>query len=45
MDQFAYLKRHSALTNLHRVINDLLENINESAIMGTRVHDIIERLG
>jgi hypothetical protein len=30
MDQFAYLKRHSTQTCLHRLLDDILENVNEN---------------
>jgi hypothetical protein len=29
IDQFAYMKNHSTATSLHRLIDDILENINE----------------
>ena len=32
MDQSAYLKRHSTQINLHRVIDDWLEDVNDCAI-------------
>ena len=40
MDQSAYLKRHATQTNLHRVIDDWLENVNDCAITGTCLLDI-----
>ena len=40
MDQFAYLKRHSTQTSLHRVINDWLENVNDCVITGPCLLDI-----
>ena len=39
-DQFAYLKGHSTQTSLHRVIDDWLENVNESQITGICMLDI-----
>ena len=39
-DQSAYLKRHSTQTSLHRVIDDLLENINEGELTGACLLDI-----
>ena len=39
-DQFAYLKGHSTQTSLHRVIDDWLENVNESQITGNCKLDI-----
>jgi hypothetical protein len=30
IDQFAYLKRHSTQTCLHRLMDDILENVNEN---------------
>ena len=44
MDQFVYLKRHSTPTNLHRVKNDLFENVNDDAITGVCLLRIVERL-
>ena len=40
MDQFAYLKRHSTQTSLHRVIDNWLENVIDCAIAGTCLLDI-----
>ena len=40
MDQSVYLKRHSSQTNLHRVKDDWLENINEGVITGACLLDI-----
>ena len=40
MDQYAYLKRHSTQTSLHRVIDDWLENVNDGAITGACLLDI-----
>ncbi len=34
IDQFAFQKNHSTLTYLHRVVDDWLEAINESEIVG-----------
>ena len=39
-DQFAYLKGHSTQKSLHRVIDDWLENVNESQITGICMLDI-----
>ena len=39
-DQFAYLKGHSTQRSLHRVIDDWLENMNESQITGICMLDI-----
>ena len=39
-DQSAYLKGHPTQTNLHRVIDDCLENINETQITGACLLDI-----
>ena len=39
-DQSAYLKAHSTQTNLHRVIDDWLDNINEDQITGVCLFDI-----
>ena len=40
MDQSAYLKRHSTQTSHHRVINDWLKNVNDSAITDACLLDI-----
>ena len=40
VDQSAYLKRHSTQTSLHRLIDDILENINNNAITGLCFLDI-----
>ena len=40
IDQFAYLKFHSTQTCLHRLIDDILENINESEISAMCFLDI-----
>ena len=40
MDQSAYLKRHSTQTNLHRVIDDWLDQINDSSLTGACLLDI-----
>ena len=40
MDQYAYLKRHSTQTSLHRVIDDWLDNVNDGAITGAYLLDI-----
>ena len=29
IDQYAYIKKHSTETSLHRILDDILENINE----------------
>ena len=39
-DQFAYSKGHSTQTSLRRVIDDWLENVNESQITGICMLDI-----
>ena len=41
MDQSAYLNRHSTQTSLHRVTDDWLENVNDCAITGTCLLDIL----
>ena len=40
IDQFAYLKRHSTQTSLHRVIDDWLEQINDNSLTGACLLDI-----
>ena len=40
MDQSAYLKRHFTQTSIHRVVDDLLENLNDRAITGACLLDI-----
>ena len=40
IDQFAYLKNHSTQTCLHRLIDDILENINADEITGLCFLDI-----
>ena len=40
VDQSAYLKRHSAQTSLHHVIDDWLENVNDGAITDACLLDI-----
>ena len=40
VDQSAYLKRHSTQTSLHRLIDEILENINNNAITGLCFLDI-----
>ena len=40
MDQSAYLKRHFTQTNLHRVVDDWLWNVNDCALTGTCLLDI-----
>ena len=40
VDQSAYLKRHSTLTSLHRLIDDILENRNNNEITGLCFLDI-----
>ena len=42
MDQSAYLERHSTQTSLHRVIDDWLENVNDCAITGGCLLDILK---
>ena len=39
-DQSAYLKRHSTQTCLHRLVDDILENRNNSEITGLCFLDI-----
>ena len=39
-DQSAYLKRHSTQTNLHRFIDDWLDNVNDGAITDNCLLDI-----
>ena len=39
-DQCAYLKRHSTQTCLHRLVDDILENRNNSEITGLCFLDI-----
>ena len=40
IDQFAYLKQHSTQTSLHRLVDDILENINEKENTGLCFLDI-----
>ena len=40
IDQSAYLKRHSTITSLHRVIDDLLESMNDEMLIGAVFYDI-----
>jgi hypothetical protein len=40
IDQFAYLKKHSTTTSLHRLIDDILENVNEKEKTGLCFLDI-----
>ena len=40
IDQFAFLKNHSTITCLHRVLDDCLEAINESEMIGACFLDI-----
>ncbi len=40
IDQFAFQKNHSTLTCLHHVVDDWLEAINESEIVGIYFLDI-----
>jgi exonuclease III len=40
IDQFAYMKQHSTCTSLHRLIDDILENINEKEKTGLCFLDI-----
>ena len=39
-DQSAYLKRHSTITSLHRVIDDWLESMNDDMLIGAVFYDI-----
>ena len=40
IDQYAYLKRHSTITSLHRVIDDWLESMNDEMLIGAVFYDI-----
>ena len=40
LDQSAYLKRHSTITSLHRVIDDWLESMNDEMLIGAVFYDI-----
>ena len=40
IDRSAYLKRHSTITSLHRVIDDWLENMNDDMLIGAVFYDI-----
>ena len=40
LDQSAYLKRHSTITSLHRVIDNWLESMNDEMLIGAVFYDI-----
>ena len=40
IDQSAYLKRHSTITSLHRIIDDWLESMNDEMLIGAVFYDI-----